>query len=462
MTNARMTNQSPVATRTPAEIRAQAARLVMQVADQGRSLDGMFARGKEGDQQTGLARSLVYGTVRWHSRLTAVLGKLSARPIADLDAELRALLLVGLFQLLHTDIAVHAVVAETVEAARVLNHAKAAGFVNAILRRCQREGAGIAAALDADLGIRTAHPAWLVKRLQSDWPERYQDILDANNRHPPMWLRVNCRVTTQDYLQRLQAAGHPAQLSEFVPQAIRLESPTDVRNLPEFAGGDVSVQDAAAQFAAHLLAAQPQDRVLDACAAPGGKTCHILELQPALKELVAIDVSAARLRRVEENLARLSLHATLLAGDASDPDSWWDGKQFQRILLDVPCSATGVIRRHPDIKLLRRPADCDELARRQATLLERLWPLLAPGGRLLYASCSALRAETTEVVGAFLLAHPDACDATARELAARLPKAHEAFADVAPGRAGLAIAAGEAQMDGFYYACLDKDAAATG
>jgi len=446
-------------TASPAEIRARAARIVSQIADQGRSLEGLFPATTGSAQERGLTRSLVYGTVRWHIQLSVVLAKLSARPLAELDPQLRALLLVGLFQLQHTDIAAHAVVAETVEATRSLGQPKAVGFVNAILRRCQREAAMLSAAInqtqdDHDVATRTAHPQWFVQMLAQDWPDAYGQILDANNAHPPMWLRVNQqRSSTHDYLQRLNAAGFVAHPSDCAAQAIRLEVPTDVRNLPDFSAGYVSVQDAAAQLAAALLAPQAGERVLDACAAPGGKTCHLLELQPAIGELVAVDISAPRLRKVRENLTRLSLQATLLMGDAGEPSSWWDGRQFNRILLDVPCSATGVIRRHPDIKLLRRVTDIEALAQRQMELLNHLWPLLAPGGRLLYASCSALRAENAMVVTAFLKAHADARDCTAAELAIRLPASCSLAPYAGPGHA---IAAGEAQMDGFYYACLDK------
>jgi 16S rRNA (cytosine967-C5)-methyltransferase len=439
---------------SPAEIRARAARIVAQVAEQGRSLDNVLPASAGSAQERGLTRSLVYGTVRWHIRLTAALAKLSARPSAEMDPELRALLLVGLFQLLHTDIAAHAAVAETVEATRALKQGKAAGFVNAILRRCQRETGAINAAIDQDIGLRTAHPQWLVKMLVQDWPDAHREILDANNAHPPMWLRVNRQLcTTDEYLRRLNEAGFAAQRSACAPQALRLEVPTDVRNLPDFSAGYVSVQDAAAQLAAALLAPRAGDRVLDACAAPGGKTCHLLELEPGIRELIALDVSPVRLRKVQENLTRLNLRATLIAGDAGEPGAWWDNRQFDRILLDVPCSATGVIRRHPDIKLLRRAADIDALAERQAALLAQVWPLLARGGRLLYASCSALRAENAVVVAAFLKAHADARDSTAAALGTCLPAACVLAPYPGPGHA---IAAGEAQMDGFYYACLDK------
>jgi 16S rRNA (cytosine967-C5)-methyltransferase len=444
---------------SPPEIRARAARVVAQVTENGRSLDGLLPANAGSAHERGLTRSLVYGTVRWHIRLSAVLSQLSARSIHEMDPELRALILVGLFQLLHTDIAPHAVVSETVEAVRVLGQPNAAGFVNAILRRCQREAAEIFAAIDnqdeGSLSIRTAHPAWFVKALAKDWPEKHVAILDANNAHPPMWLRVNARHgSAAQYVRRLAEMGLTAHLSECAPHAVRLETPTDVRNLPDFAAGHCSVQDAAAQLAALLLAPKPGDRVLDACAAPGGKTCHMLEMEPEIRELVALDVSTVRLRKVQENLARLDLKATLVSGDASEPDSWWDGQLFDRILLDVPCSATGVIRRHPDIKLLRRVSDIEELAERQTELLAELWPLVAPGGRLLYASCSALRAENADVVQGFLQANRDARDVTAKVLANCMPSSCSLTAYTGPG---YAIAAGEAQMDGFYYACLDKN-----
>jgi len=438
-----MTAQSAV-------VRARAAQWVAEVAKQGRSLDALFANQQGTPQERGLLRSLVYGTVRWQIRLEALLEKLSARPPGELDPNVRALLLVGLFQLLHSDIAAHAAVAETVEATRALKQPRAAGFVNAILRRAQRETAALSTDIDDDIAIRTAHPHWLVERLASDWPDRYPALLDANNGHPPFWLRVNRRhIDVDAYREILQRAGMPCERNPYAPAALRLLSPVDVNSLPHFAEGYVSVQDAAAQLAAHLLAPQPGERVLDACAAPGGKSCHLLELQPQIAELVAVDISAARLHRVRDNLRRLQLSATLIEGDAATPGEWWDGKLFDRILLDVPCSATGVIRRHPDIKLLRRTEDIDELQRQQAAILRAAWPLLAPGGRLLYASCSALRSETGAVVAAFLTANADAEDCTVESVAGL------GYAESRPGP-GYPLFVGEAQMDGFYYACLTK------
>lgn len=437
---------------TPAEIRAQAAQLLSQVADDGRSLDFLLENRSDAPQERGLLRSLSYGSVRWYWRLLAVLEQLSSQPPKALEPEVRALAIVGLYQLLHTDIAPHAAVAETVEAARVLKFNRATGFLNAILRRCQREAHGIGARVDGSLATRTAHPSWLVEQLQRDWPEQAEAILNANNVHPPFWLRVNRQRVARDvYLEQLAAKGIAARPSLHAPEAVLLAQATDVQLLPGFGDGHVSIQDAAAQLAAHLLDLKPDQRVLDACAAPGGKTCHMLELEPAVKELVAVDISASRLRRVRGNLKRLNLNATLVTGDAAEPDAWWDGLSFDRILLDVPCSATGVIRRHPDIKLLRWSTDIAKLQARQRQLLERLWPLLAPGGRLVYASCSALKAENADVVAAFVAEHRDAHDDT-RPAAAELGLQHTLL----PQTTGLAIQVGEGEMDGFYYACLTK------
>jgi 16S rRNA (cytosine967-C5)-methyltransferase len=423
--------------------------VVATVADRGKSLDSERLD-EPSAQERGLLRSLVYGTVRWHIRLAAILTELLDQPPHKLDSEIRALTLVGLFQLLHTDIAPHAAIAETVEAARILRRPRAAGLVNAVLRRAQRESAVLLPKVDTSLATRTAHPEWLVNELHRDWPDDVESILNANNEHPPFWLRVNSlRTTRDDYIARLAREGIQSSVIESAPDALLLAKAMDVRVLPGFNEGWVSVQDAAAQLAAPLLELAPGQRVLDACAAPGGKACHALELEPRIAELVAVDIAKNRLRRIGENLERLGLAATLLAGDASEPEAWWDGKRFDRVLLDIPCSATGVIRRHPDIKLLRRPQDITALNERQRVLLERLWPLVAPGGRLLYASCSALRAENTDIVAAFLAQHPEAKEHTPR---LGLPPSRP---DAGPG---LRIAAGEAGMDGFYYACIDKNA----
>jgi 16S rRNA (cytosine967-C5)-methyltransferase len=440
---------------TSADVRARAARIVAQVATHGRSLDALLAAANSSTaQERGLLRTLCYDTVRWYVRLDALLARLLARPNQSMTPEVHALALVGLCQLLYTDIPAHAAVDETVNAARVLGQPRAAGLLNAVLRRCQRDGAKLAAAIDGDTALRHAHPRWFVDMLAADWPDTFEQILLENNQRPPFWLRVNrLRGTGREYRQLLETSGFEVAGSLFDDQALLLAQAVDVGELPGFSAGLVSVQDAAAQLAAHVLAPQPGDRVLDACSAPGGKACHLLELQPQVAQLVAVDVSKERLERVTENLERLGLRAQLVTGDAADPATWWDGRQFQRILLDVPCSATGVIRRHPDIKLLRRAADIAALADRQRFLLESAWTMLAPGGRLLYASCSALRAENAAVVDAFLSADTGALDRTPDALATL------GIGEAEPSRpeaTGYAITAGTRGMDGFYYACLEK------
>jgi 16S rRNA (cytosine967-C5)-methyltransferase len=419
-----------------AAVRAAAAKIVADVAMRGRSLDVALTIDPQATrQERGLLRALAYDSIRWYLRLDALLDRLLSRPGQKIEPDVRALAIVGLCQLLYTEIPAHAAVAETVEAARHLGQPRAAGLINAVLRRCQREHEQLGAQIDRDVAVRTAHPRWLVDALETEWGEQAEAILAANNQRPPFWVRVNRRRTSgAQYRARLAASGIAVTSSMYDDEALLLTDAVDVADLPGFLDGDVSIQDAAAQLGARLLAPEPGERILDACAAPGGKTGHLLELQPELAELVAVDVSSERLTRIADNLHRLGLSATLATGDATDPAGWWDGRPFQRILLDVPCSATGVIRRHPDIKLLRRSADIAPLAARQLQLLRAVWALLAPGGRLVYASCSALRAETVAVVEAF-----KATEAQARETTA-----------------AVRIAAGTAGMDGFYYACLEK------
>lgn len=437
-----------------ARIRAAAARVVAAVAFGGRTLEaGIAALAREPPGRPAI-QSLAFGTVRWFFELDACLRQILDRPEAALDREIRALALVGLFQLAHGATPDYAAVSETVEATRVLGRPRAAGLVNALLRRFQRERRAIMDAARRAPQARHAHPAWLLEELVRDWPRDWPTIVTAGNAEPPMWLRVNRRQGDRDaYHARLAAAGMAAFRCAFAPEALRLAVPVTVGALPGFAEGAVSVQDAAAQLAPYWLDARAGMRVLDACAAPGGKTCHILELTPGLGELVALDIDPDRNARTYGNLARLGLAATMTNGDAADPAAWWDGRPFDRILLDVPCSGTGVIRRHPDIKLLRRPADIAGFAGTQRLLLHSVFALLAPGGRLLYVSCSVLRAENAAVVGEFLATEPAALDA-GESARLSLPGA----APMQGAGPGYALPSGAADADGFYYACLEKRA----
>lgn len=403
------------------------------------------------DRDRGFTQDLAFGTARWQPRLSALAEKLLQKPFKAADADVEALLLVGLYQLLYTRVPAHAAIGETVGCADKLKKPWAKGLLNAVLRNAQRESETIFAELERDPVVRTAHPRWLQKSLKAFWPEQWEAICAANNAHPPMILRVNRRHHSRDvYLALLGDAGIAATPCVYSREGIVLEAAADVRSLPGFAEGWISVQDEAAQLAADLLDLAPGQRVLDACCAPGGKTCHILEAEPALVGVVAVDLEAKRLVRVKENLERLGLDAELIAADGRDIDKWWDGKPFQRILLDAPCSATGVIRRHPDIKLTRQPDDIVALAQLQGELLDAMWKTLEVGGILLYATCSTLPTENTEVIAAFLERTPGA-----RELdlatAAGIKQPH--------GRQLLAQQGGH---DGFYYAKLIKIAAARG
>jgi 16S rRNA (cytosine967-C5)-methyltransferase len=429
--------------------RALAARAVAVVLSRGQTLDAaldaVLAGGGGSDLDAGQlpdrdraqVRALAFGAVRNHLRHRALLKELLDRPLKGGDCTLEALLSVGLFQLADPEHPDHSAVSATVAATRLLGQDRAAGLVNATLRRYQREAPGLLDRLRALPAAWYSHPAWLLDRLRADWPDDWQEIAAANQQHPPLWLRVNRnRASVGDYAARLaRELGLTATPLSGFPDALKLESAVPVQRLPGFAEGFVSVQDAASQLAAHLLAPEPGMRVLDACAAPGGKTAHLLECAGGQLDLTALDISAERLTQVEGNLRRLGQRATVLVGDATEPGSWWDGRPFDRILVDAPCTATGVIRRHPDIKLLRRAADVPGLVSRQGLLLERLWPLLQPDGKLLYSTCSLLQAENQAVVADFLVA---------------------GRARLEPGTPapGLQLLPGARDTDGFYYALM--------
>jgi 16S rRNA (cytosine967-C5)-methyltransferase len=436
----------------PAVARAAAARAVSAVYN-GRSLDAALTEifSTSSLQLAGeraLIQEMAYGALRWHFQLMPLVSSFLEKPIKENDADLKALLIVGFYQLLHMRVASHAAVKETVEAVVALKKDWAKGMINAVLRRLLREEPQIRARIDADESLALAHPTWLLARIKTAWPDHWRAIATANNARAPLALRIHHgKLTRTAYLARLTRAGIAAYAVPEIDSALILESPVAVESLPGFAAGEVSVQDAAAQLAALLLDAQPGERVLDACAAPGGKSAHILERVPQTS-LTALDVDARRLERVRDNFARLGLMGTVIQGDAADPAGWWDGQPFDRILLDAPCSATGVIRRHPDIRLHRSPADIGRLVATQARLLNALWPLLAPEGKLLYVTCSILPEENAQQMAAFLARQPDA-------LSQNL--AHPALSRYAqPAGAGFQILSGAGDMDGFYYSCVTK------
>jgi len=436
------------------DARLAAVHALLEVSARQHSLDSALRalHAQVPESERGLWRELCYGVLRWYPRLQAFADALLDRPLKAKDEDLRLAILLGLYQLQETRIPAHAAVAETVALAQRLHKPWGSGLINAVLRRYQREQASLVQQVLHNEVAATAHPGWLLRQFRSDWPDDWPALVEANNRRPPMVLRVNpARQGRDAYLKQLQAAGLAARPLVHAPCALQLATAVDVHVLPGFDAGAVSVQDGAAQLAAGLLAPPPGARVLDACAAPGGKTAHLLEslgaAGDAAPRVTAVESSAPRTKLIEATLARLGLSAQVITADAAAPGNWWDGAAFDRILLDAPCSGSGVIRRHPDIKLLRRPEDVAALAATQAALLAALWSLLKPGGMLLYATCSVLRREGEAVVQAFLAAHADAREVVIAAAWGR------------PGAVGRYVLTGDDDMDGFYYARLQKVAA---
>ena len=393
-------------------------------------------------RERAFAQELVFGTLRYLPRLEAWLAHVAPRP--PRDVAIRAIALLGLYQLGFTRVPSHAAVSASVELARAIGKPWATGFLNAVLRRFAAESDAIAR-IEFDAKARLAHPDWLLEAFERAWPDTWESLARANLERPPMTLRVNTRrISRRRYLGILSNHGIQARGTLHSNQGIALESPRAVESVPGFDEGLVSVQDEAAQLAAAILDAPCRCRVLDACAAPGGKTGHILERGTGGIEVVALDKDARRIGDLRHALSRLGLSAKVRLGDAGDPDAWWDRRPFDRILLDAPCSGTGVIRRHPDIKVLRRPADVEKMANQQKTMLHALWPLLARGGRLLYATCSVLPAENESIIGSFLTVRSDSAPVKIDAAWGR-PTGH-----------GRQILPGDDAMDGFFYAALAK------
>jgi 16S rRNA (cytosine967-C5)-methyltransferase len=424
------------------EVQRLAAGVVAGVLG-GRSLDAELAsawrrRPHNTAGERGAIQDLAYGTLRFLGWLEAILDALLKKPVPD--ARLRALLLVGLYQLEHTRAAPHAVVDHAVRTCEALGLVSAKGLTNAVLRNFLRERTALGAHARRSEVARYSHPQWWIDKLRAQYPSHYAAALDADNLHPPLALRVNRRrVATADYIALL--TEHDIRAEGAGDAAVILASPLPAHRIPGLGEGLVSVQDAAAQLAAPLLELRDGQRVLDACAAPGGKATHILEL--ANVELFALDNDELRLERLRANLARLGLAANVRCADAAEPGSWWDGKPFERILVDVPCSASGVARRHPDIKWLRRASDIEQVGERQSRMLDALWQVLGRGGKLLYATCSVFREENGEQVSRFVERHPDATRANLPAL------------DNDPG-----LPAGQLlqnpRHDGFFYALVQK------
>ena len=396
-------------------------------------------------REKSLARELSYGIIRWYPRLTFLSSLLLAKPLKSKDGDILALICSGLYQLIYLRIPDHAAISATVETARKLGKPWACDLINAVLRRYQREKASMDEKITESEGALHAHPVWMISLLRSAWPDHWQKILASNNEYPPLQLRVNLQKQSRaDYLLRLEHSGIAARPSKLTNTGITLDNPVNVEVIPGFEEGDITVQDYGAQLAAILLEAEKGHRVLDACAAPGGKTGHILENTPDLEQLVAVESDPERTALLRNTISRLKLKVGVVQADINEIDNWWDGQQFDRILLDAPCSATGVIRRHPDIKLLRTPEHMHIFAETQSRMLASLWPLLKPGGRLLYSTCSILQAEADDQIASFSNKYDDI----------KLIPIESEWGISSPY--GRYILPGQEQTDGFYYALMTK------
>lgn len=395
------------------------------------------------------AQAICYGVCRYYFSLDAHISKRLQKKLKEKDYDIYAVLLSGCYQLLHMRTPEHAAISSSVETCRRLKKVWACKLVNAILRNIQRskkdEQAWQEEVENFSNEQKAEHPSWLIEKLQKNWPENHTRIIQANNLQAPMCLRLNPEINSSDYQAELSKIEIDSEQCELAPQALRLTKAVNFETLPQVEEGLVSVQDEAAQLAAHILSPKQGEYILDACAAPGGKTCHLLELAEA--EVLALDIDAQRCEKIEENLERLNLQAAIQVADAADTQSWWDKREFDAILLDAPCSATGVIRRHPDIKLLRRDTDIAQLVKTQKNLLENLWSILKPGGRLLYATCSVLKQENEQQIEQFLKQQ-----STAKSVTIDVKLADNAQ----QLKHGLQIFPMQHGPDGFYYALLEK------
>ena len=433
-----------------AETLAAAAIVVHEVIFEGRSADAALEASQERIDRAAI-RAIALGTLRWYLRLKPALEPLVNRPFDELSPRLAALLVTAAHQVEYSRGAAEAQVHLAVDASRVVGEGRASGVVNAVLRRFVTQRVELFAAVDGGLAQRHAHPAWLVDALVNAWGESAAQILIANNEHPPMVLRLDtAQLHVEDFLRSWRAMGREARAVDWNAEAVVLERPVAVQILPGFEAGSVSVQDAGAQLAAVLLDAQPGMRVLDACAAPGGKTLHIAQRTPGLAGLVAVDDDPLRLGRVRENLERAGREAVLLNADLRAAPPSLERDSFDRVLVDAPCSATGVIRRHPDIKHLRRPTDIESFAAIQRKILTTAFELLKAGGRLIYCTCSVMPAENEAVVAAFLREEPRAALSAWPASLGRPP----GLLDRPVG--WQLLPGGSAGTDGFYYACLTK------
>ncbi len=429
-----------------AEPRWLAARACLGVLDRGQALDGVLSdllQSLESSRDRSLGRRLAHAVLRDWPALNHLLGQLLERTPRRRDRPVWFVLAVGLAELRQAREPAPAVVHAAVESIRLAGLGRLSGLVNGVLRQFIRRRSELEGALPDDPVIRHGYPNWLIRLLQEDWPDDWIRILEQGNQPPPLWLRVNRHYWTRDEACRaLIEAGHACRAPDELPDAICLKQRAAVSRLPGFVEGGLSVQDGAAQMVVEYLDPGDGDRVLDACSAPGGKSAHILERADV--ELTAVDIDPERLADVASTLERLRLSARLVAGDATRPEDWWDGQPFDRILIDAPCSATGVIRRHPDIRWLRSQADIQALVRTQTLMVDKLWPLLAPGGILVYSTCSVLAAENRLQAQSLVERH-DALEVLEHD---ELPGR--------PQRPGRQLLPGDRDLDGFYHLAVRR------
>lgn len=431
--------------------RLQGVWWLTSVIKDGRSVNDLLSNQKASQTNTAFAKHLLFGSLRYYHQLKAILDQLIEKPLKNKDMDVYAVLILGVYQLRYLSVPDHAALSESVELTRKIKKSWAAGLVNGILRNYQRQVSAIEQKLSNAKTYQFSHPNWIINQLQADWPEEYLDILAANNQRAPMTLRVNQRkISLSNYAEQLEQAKLNNRPHPLAPDALILESPCDVYLLPGFERGLVSVQDAAAQLPVDLLDLKPKLKVLDGCAAPGGKTAHILQRQPDVR-LTSVEMSSSRSERIKQTLARLDIsensHYELLCADILQIEQWWDGELFDRILIDVPCSASGVIRRNPDIKLHRKKQDLTNIVQLQREILNSVWSLLKPGGRLVYATCSIFKSENETQIMHFLESHSATVVHLAIETESQMVKHSQLGHQIFPE---------EAQMDGFYLCGLIK------
>jgi len=451
---------SRAAAKKPISARLQALWWLVAVSKDGRSVNDLLANRKDylvADAEVAFAKQLLFGSLRFFHQIKAILDQLLEKPLKQKDVDILAILILGIYQLRYLSVPDHAALSQSVELTRKINKSWGSGLVNGVLRNYQRQENVIDEKLAKAKTYQYSHPNWIINQLESDWPTKAAAILNANNQRAPMTLRVNQqKISLEKYQQMLAQEGLHSVTHALASDALVLDSPCDVYKLPGFEQGLVTIQDAAAQLAVELLDLQQDQRVLDGCAAPGGKTTHILQRAKNI-DLTSVELSNNRMAKIEQTLQRLGMQTNLVCADILDLECWWDGEPFDRILIDVPCSASGVIRRNPDIKIHRKKQDLASLVSLQAEILNSCWGLLKPGGRLVYATCSVFKAENEQQIKQFLLDQAAQIVDFTEPFHSVLQEIQAVTADnMDPAPVGYQIFPGDENMDGFYLCGLQK------